>query len=144
MTLRDYAEIPTDADFANGQASYEPDSADLQLLAEIGLSAAVKGGTEASRPIFEALALLRPDHPISLIGVALAQISEGEFDNAINLLKPALKEHPESSEVAAILLIALSLGERWDEARVTQKMLLNGPDGPGKMIASRLSSIVQG
>lgn len=144
MTLRDYAEIPSGDEFASGQSSYEPDTADLQLLAEIGLSAAVKGGTEASRPIFEALALLRPDHPIATIGVALAHVSEGEFDAAIGLLKPAMKEHPESPEIGAVLLIALALGERWDEARVTQKMLLNGPDGPGKMIASRLASVVQG
>ena len=123
---------------------YHPDVADLQLLAEIGLSAAVKGNVEVSRPIFEALSLWRPDHPIATIGVALAFIADGEFGSAIDLLKPALKAEPSSAEVAAILLIALALDERMHEARQIRKTLLNGPDGPSKMIAVRLASVLDG
>lgn len=121
---------------------YQPEVADLQLLAEIGLSAAVKGNAEISRPIFEALSLWRPDHPIATVGMALAFISEGDVSSAIELLKPALQAEPSSSEIAAVLLIALSLAERWDEARVIRKNLLNGPDGPSKMIAARLASVI--
>lgn len=125
-----------------GSTSYQPDVADLQLLAEIGLSAAVKGNVEASRPIFEALSLWRPDHPIATIGIALAFVADGDFDSAIGLLKPALKAEPSSSEVAAVLLIALALAGRLDEARQLRKKLLNGPDGPSKMIALRLASVL--
>lgn len=131
-----------DSDQAGSTTSYNPEVADLQLLAEIGLSAAVKGSVEVSRPIFEALALWRPNHPIATIGMALGLISEGEYDPAIDLLKPALKAEPSSSEIAAVLLIALALAERLPEARAIEKQLLNGPDGPGKAIASRLSTVI--
>ena len=122
--------------------AYQPDVADLQLLAEIGLSAAVRGEVEVSRPIFEALSLWRPDHPIATIGMALAYIADGDFDSAIDLLKPAWQAEPSSSEVAAILLIAFALAGRLNEARQLRKSLLNGPDGPSKMIALRLASVL--
>lgn len=127
-----------------GAMPYQPDVADLQLLAEVALSAAVKGSVEASRPIFEALSLWMPDHPIATIGIALAHIAEGEAETAIGILKPALRIAPSSSEIAAILLLALVLAERWSEARVIEKDLLNGPDGPGKAIAVRLQSVLHG
>jgi len=141
-SLPDGQSSPGGADLLGHRPSYQPETADLQLLAEIGLSAAIKGDAEVSRPIFEALALWRPDHPISAIGMALALISEGEVESAISLLKPAMQIEPPSSEVAAILLLALTLAERWDEARVLKKTLLNGPDGPSKMIALRLAPII--
>ncbi|MGI9492617.1 MAG: hypothetical protein ACR2QF_09485 [Geminicoccaceae bacterium] len=123
---------------------YQPNVADLQLLAEIGLSAAVKGNVEVSRPIFEALSLWRPEHPIATIGIALGFIADGEFGSAVDLLKPALQSTPSSPEVAAILLIALALDGRMHEARQLRKTLLNGPDGPSKMIAVRLASVLDG
>ena len=133
-----------EADRLGAASSYQPETADLQLLAEIGLSAAVKGGVEGARPIFEALSLWRPDHPVATIGMGLALVSDGEFDAAIDLLKPALQANPTSSEVAAVLLIALTLAGRLNEARQIRKTLLNGPDGPGKMIAVRLASVLDG
>ncbi len=124
--------------------SYQPASADLQLLAEIGLSAAVKGSVEVSKPIFDALSLSMPDHPIASIGMALAHLSEGDAETAIRLLKPVHLKEPSSSEVAAVLLIALTVAERWDDARSVKRKLLNGPDGPGKSIATRLAPIIDG
>jgi len=133
-----------EGDQLGSMAKYQPKVADLQLLAEIGLSTAVKGDVEAARPIFEALAIWRPDHPIATIGMALAYVSDGEYDAAIDLLKPVLKAEPSSSEVAAVLLIALALAGRIPEAREVRKTLLNGADGPGKMIALRLASVLDG
>ncbi len=124
-------------------APYQPADADLQLLAEIGLSAAVKGSVEISKPIFDALSLSLPDHPIASIGMALAHLSEGDADTAIRLLKPVHQKEPSSSEAAAVLLIALTVAERWDEARSVKRNLLNGPDGPGKSIAIRLAPIIE-
>lgn len=142
--LSDGAFTVPEPDHLENATQYHPEVADLQLLAEIGLSAAVKGNVEVSRPIFEALSLWRPDHPIATIGMALAFVADGEFDSAIGLLKPALQAEPSSSEVAAVLLIALALAGRLDEARTIRKNLLNGPDGPGKMIASRLAAVLDG
>ncbi len=130
------------SDLLSKAEPHQPAIADLQLLAEVGLSAAVKGNVEISRPIFEALALWRPDHPVAVIGVALAFLSDGEFGSAIDLLKPAHQLDPSSSEVAAFLLIAFALAERWAEARAVKKTLLNGPEGPGRAIAMQLASVI--
>ncbi|MGI9435277.1 MAG: hypothetical protein ACR2Q4_10695 [Geminicoccaceae bacterium] len=118
---------------------------DVKLLAEIGLSAAVRGSGDAARPIFEALAAIRPDNPIAAIGRALGEISAGRPQQAIAGLRRSgaianADDGPE--EVQAILLIALCLsGEQTDAARLCKRLLDQG-SGPSRKIAHRMKSVI--
>src|SRR5579859_7356598 len=81
--------------------------ADLQLLAEIGLSAAARGYAERVEPIFEALAALHPDNAAAAIGRALAALARRDCDSAIEILKrDAIRARICGAEARALLAIA--------------------------------------
>ncbi len=122
---------------------FEPDERVLKLLAEIGLSAAVRGCGEAAMPIFDALALFKPGHPLAAVGRALAEISAGRPKEAIAGLRSAGVMHETCpDELKAVLLIALCLAGHQLDASLLYRRLLNSGDGPSKQIAIRLKPVI--
>lgn len=125
------------------ELAFEPDEDVIKLLAEIGLSTAVRGGGEAAAPIFEALTLFRPDNPLAAIGRALGEISAGRPEEAISGLRQAGVGHDSCpDELKAILLIALCLAGHQVDASLLCRQLLNGGDGPSRQIAMRLKPVI--
>ncbi|MGI9420106.1 MAG: hypothetical protein ACR2RA_19960 [Geminicoccaceae bacterium] len=125
------------------QIAYEPEEEVLKLLAEIGLSAAVRGCGEAAAPIFAALALFKPDNPLAAIGQALGEISAGRPEEAIAGLRGAGVAHDTCpDELKAVLLIALCLAGHQIDAALLCRRLLNHGDGPSRQIALRLKPVI--
>jgi hypothetical protein len=122
---------------------YEPDDELIKLLAEVGLSAAVRGCGEAAAPIFEALALFRPENPLAAIGRALGEIAAGRPEDAIAGLRSAGVNHDNCpNELKAVLLIALCLAGHHVDASLLCRRLLNGGEGPARNIALRLKPVI--
>lgn len=131
-TAEDWTEQPP-------QTAFEPDQDVLKLLAEIGLSAAVRGCGEAAAPIFEAMALFNPANPLAAIGRALGEISAGRPEEAIAGLRAAGVMHDSCpDELKAVLLIALCLAGHQVDAALLCRRLLNSGEGPSRQIALRL------
>ncbi|MDH3665082.1 MAG: hypothetical protein OEU92_34555 [Alphaproteobacteria bacterium] len=117
------------------QTAFEPDEEVLKLLAEIGLSAAVRGCGEAAASIFEALALFKPTNPLAAIGRALGDISAGKSDEAIAGLRAAGVMHDTCpDELKAVLLIALCLaGHQVDASLLCRRLLNSGGVRAGRL-----------
>ncbi|MEM8948514.1 MAG: hypothetical protein AAGA21_02940 [Pseudomonadota bacterium] len=125
------------------EPAFEPDENVLTLLAEIGLSAAVRGCGEAATPIFDALALFKPNNPLAAVGRALSEISAGRPDEAIAGLRSAGVMHDNCpDELKAVLLIALCLAGHQVDASLLCRRLLNGGQGPSRQIAMRLKPVI--
>lgn len=125
------------------EAPLEVDEQVLKLLAEIGLSAAVRGNGEAARPIFDALAIVRPGHPLAAVGRALGEISAGRPEEAIAGLRASdtsFEDCPD--EINAVLLIAFCLAGQRVEANQLCRKLLNSGNGPSRQIALRLKPTI--
>lgn len=130
------------SEFAS-EPMFEPDEDVLKLLAEIGLSAAVRGCGEAAAPIFDALALFKPDNPLAAIGRALGEISAGRPEIAITGLRTAgVNTDTCPDELRAILLIALCLAGHQVDAELLCRRLLNGGNGHSRQIAMRLKPTI--
>ncbi len=125
------------------ETAFEPDEEVIKLLAEIGLSAAVRGCGEAAAPIFEALAMFRPGNPLAAIGRALGEIAAGKPEDAIAVLRQAGVNHDSCpDELRAVLLIALCLAGHHVDASLLCRRLLNGGEGPTRNIALRLKPVI--
>lgn len=123
---------------APGQAKPRPwlDPADLQLLAEIGLSAAARGYAAQVEPIFAALAILHPDNAAAAIGRALAALARRDCETAIEILKrDGVRARICGAEARALLAIAFNMAGRKAEARAVCRGLAEGRDGPAKQVA---------
>ena len=132
----DMVELPPDTVF-------EPDDDVIKLLAEVGLSAAVRGCGEAAAPIFEALAMFRPENPLAAIGRALGDIAAGKPEDAIaGLRRAGVNQENCPDELRAVLLIALCLAGHHIDAAPLCRQLLNGGDGPTRNIALRLKPVI--
>lgn len=125
------------------QTAYEPDEEVIKLLAEIGLSAAMRGCSEAAAPIFDALALFKPDNPLAAIGRALGDIAAGRQEEAIaGLRRAGVARENCPDELKAVLLIALCLAGHQVDASLLCRRLLNGGQGPSRQIALRLKPVI--
>jgi Flp pilus assembly protein TadD len=109
-------------------------SDDMRLIAEIGFIGTQSGQLAASRALFEALQVLRPQSTLPHIGRALAALEAQRGDDAIRILRDeALQQHPGDAEVMAFLGLALHNARRTTEARqvlnavVTQEGMGNEP-----------------
>lgn len=115
------------------------DPKDLKLLSEIALSAAVQGHGKRAKPIFDALQRLRPDNAAAAIGYALTEMTHGNFQEATRILrKDGITAKNGATEAKAMLMVALLMGGRAEEADPVQRELLQGADGPAKQIARLL------
>jgi hypothetical protein len=136
-----------DGNTAPGGASPSPgrsrsawlDPGDLQLLAEIGLSAAARGYGSRVEPIFAALAILRPDNAAAAIGRALDAIARRDCDAAIEILKSqGIRARICAAEAQALLAVALVAAGRNAEARAICRSLVAGKSGPARRVAEGL------
>jgi hypothetical protein len=115
------------------------DRRDLELLAQIGFSAAARGLDTRVELIFEALAQLRPGNAAAAIGRALVALSRGEPQAAIELLHPDAVAAPvNGQEAKALLAAALAMAGRRQESAALVRELMAGPDGAAKELAQRL------
>jgi len=125
------------------EAAFEPDEDVIKLMAEIGLSAAVRGCGDAAAPIFEALAMFRPDNPLAAIGRALGEIAAGRSEDAIaGLRRAGVNQDSCPDELRAVLLIALCLAGHHLDASLLCRRLLNSGEGPTRNIALRLKPVI--
>lgn len=112
---------------------------DLQLLAEIGLSAAARGMGMRAEPIFEALASLHPENAAAAIGRALTALARRDSDHAIEILKrDGIGAKVCAAEAQALLAIALTMAGRNAEARTICQTLAYGKNGPARQVAQGL------
>jgi predicted Zn-dependent protease len=111
-------------------APFPLERSDLRMLAQVGFLAAQSKQQAAARTIFRALRVIRPDSPLPLVGLALADISAGRPMNAVRLLKDeGLREHPASGEIHTFLGWALMEAGCNDEAERVLRPVLN----PGRV-----------
>ncbi len=124
---------------------FRPAPEDLQLLAEIGLSAAVRGEGQRARPIFEALALWLPGHAAAAIGEALAALGQGRCGEAVRLLRTrGLTARRGVAEAKALLLVALWLNGERAIAQQLCRELLAGPDDVARRVAVSMQMRILG
>lgn len=122
------------------QGAIEVSEEDQTLLAEIGMEAVTQDFIDEARRIFDALALLRPDHAAATVGYAYIAYMEDDYDQAIGLLTdPEFEDKDGWFESQGLLLLCYWFGERREEAKALRKKLLAGPDGPGKTVAMNLA-----
>lgn len=120
------------------------DPKDLKLLSEVALSAAVQGHGKRAKPIFDALRHLRPDNAAAAIGYALTEMTHGNFQEAARILrKDGVTAKNGAAEAKAMLMVALMMGGRSEEADPVQRELLQGTDGPAKQIARLMSGKIK-
>ena len=117
---------------------------DLKLLSEIAMSAAVRGHGARAKPIFEALGHLQPGNAAAAIGYALTEITQGRFQNAVQILqRDGITAEAGATEAKAMLMVSLVLAGRSEEARLLQRELIRNGDGPAKQIAQLLMKKVK-
>ncbi|MCC9620362.1 tetratricopeptide repeat protein [Thalassospira sp. MA62] len=90
-----------------------------KLLAEIGFLAAGRGLPSVARNILEGLLEANPDESGAVIGLALADLSEKNFDQAISILqKRILDADPDNDMGLAFLGMSLKLAGRAAESDI--------------------------
>lgn len=109
-------------------------------LLEVGFLAAGMGRVDDAEAIFGCLRELRPDSEFPVIGLALAYLNTGRFDDAIHRLqREALAIQPESFTALAYLGLALQLaGRREESASVLQRVARDSTDPEAKSLAEAL------
>lgn len=113
--------------------------ADLQLLTQIGFSAVIRGMDDEATIIFKALDAWAPSSAAAAIGFALSALLKGNFDRAISVLKSdGINKDSSGAEAKAVLLIALQLSGRLDEAESLKKDLARFA-GPAQQFAALFS-----
>lgn len=111
---------------------------ELQLLTQIGFASVMRGRIDEARPIFDALAEFAPDNAASAIGIGLGALIRGDLDMAIRTLKKDGVTKPVgSAEAKAVLLIALQLAGRLDEAEFVKRDVMRR-EGPARELAGLL------
>ncbi len=109
----------------NKKTLVEPQT--VKLLYEIGLSAASRGFGEQTRPIFDAFQQCFPNHAGSSIGYAMIDLSRGDYESAISMLKTHGVNKPVcAQEAKGLLLVAYNMAGRTAEAQNLQKELMHG------------------
>lgn len=116
---------------------------EFALLAQIGLASAARGLGERARPVFDALALLAPQHAAASICRALSAIGRGAHDAAIaELRQHGTRARHGRREAKALLLLALCLARRRAEALPLYHELAGGPEGPARRLARSLAPML--
>ena len=86
------------------------ESTDIQLLTQLGFMAAGRADTAHSQRIFDALALLRPQHAFAHIGMACAWMNAGKASQAVqHLSRVRLPAGDEADMIDAFHALALQL-----------------------------------
>lgn len=103
----------------------------LKTLTEIGLAAGGYGLKAEAERIFTAVQLLRPESDTAYIGLAVAQLGAGQYDQAATILRDqALKTQPDSSLAKSFLGLALKQAGRNAEADKVLNEVVAANDHP--------------
>lgn len=99
------------------QGSFKLTAETAQLLADIGFLAIRRNRLNAAVLIFEALKRFRPNSDYPVIGLALAAMSRGANDTALEIIGNALRSRPDSGDLLAFRSLALYLSQRHVQSR---------------------------
>ena len=117
----------------------ETNSATVKLLSEIGFMAAARCRVQDATTIFEGLQAARPDSEYPAIGLAVAQLSGKNYDQAIKLLREnALAKNPDSADAKSFLGLALKMAGRTSESDTVLKEAATSGKGPAQAMAEAL------
>lgn len=93
-------------------------SEELRLLTQIGLLAATSAYAVPAIRLFEGLRKVRPEQDFFLIGLAVARLAIGAFQDAVRILRDeGLRIFPESKTIRVYLSLALFLSKQPNEAQ---------------------------
>jgi hypothetical protein len=121
---------------ANGAVVTE---AELQLLAQVAISAAARGLGPTAAPLFDAIEVLAPHHACGSVCRALTALGRRQPDVAIaELRQRGVRARVGAREARALLMLALCLAKRKAEALSLYADLAHGPDGPARRLAQKL------
>ncbi|WP_159910928.1 M48 family metallopeptidase [Pantoea sp. 18069] len=120
-----------------------PEPPDVQLLTQVGFLAAGRGDAPRALRIFEALALLRPDHAFAFVGLATALLNAGRAIDAVQRLHTVrLPDGPESDMLEAFKGLALQLAGRSSESTYVLRQVVGrartATASEGALLAARL------
>jgi thioredoxin-like negative regulator of GroEL len=112
----------------------------LRLLSEIGYAAVHHGLGERAAPIFDALALLRPQSAAAPIGRALTAMAAGRAEEATRILEQdALGAEPDSRAARAMLGLALRFaGRNHDSRRALERLVAEDGEDSSARLAREL------
>jgi len=97
----------------------ELNSEDTFTLTEIGYASVMYGLSADVEPIFAALNRLYPENTAGAIGHAIMFLNKGNYNAAIEVLQSSLQQCSTNTEEAkAILMLAMHMGGRSDEAEI--------------------------
>ena len=117
----------------------EMNNDDVYMLTEIGYASVMYGLGDDVEPIFEALTLLYPENTAGSIGYAITNMNRGNFNGAIDILQGSMANCSKNiDEAKAILMLALFLGGRNDEAANLAGEVMNGNEGIVNTMANSL------
>jgi hypothetical protein len=126
-----FAEVPAD------EAAVT--EAELQLLAQVAISAAARGLGPTAAPLFDAIEVLAPHHACGSVCRALTALGQRQPEVAIaELRQRGVRARVGAREARALLMLALCLAKRKAEALSLYADLAHGPDGPAKRLAQKL------
>ncbi|MBG0775379.1 MAG: hypothetical protein H0S85_02980 [Desulfovibrionaceae bacterium] len=102
----------------------------LQKVTEIGLLASNYGQVKEAEAIFEGLVAVRPDQETPYIGMAMAKMNSGSYDEALELLlEKALTINPESDLAKSFAALCYKLAGKPVEAKAAADFVVeNGSD----------------
>ena len=114
-----------------------------RLLSETGMLAAGMGDQKSTETIFDGLRVLKPKSDLPIVGMALARMNGGDWDQAIALLSKAhLHEHRESEAVNCFLALALHCGGRRQESmRMIEMVRKEGKEPWAVAMANALAGV---
>jgi tetratricopeptide (TPR) repeat protein len=122
-------------------------SEEVKLLAQIGFLAATSGYVVPAIRLFEGLRVLRPGQAFPFIGLALARMTVGAFQDAVRVLREeGLRAVPESEEIQVYLGLALALAKQPQDAQRLLNTLLakNHLDTPQIELAQGIQAQIEG
>ncbi len=122
-------------------------SEEVKLLAQIGFLAATSGYVVPAIRLFEGLRVLRPGQAFPFIGLALARMTVGAFQDAARVLREeGLRAVPENEEIQIYLGLALALAKQPQDAQRLLNTLLenNHIDAPELQLAKSIQSQIEG
>ncbi|OED36876.1 hypothetical protein AB833_26075 [Chromatiales bacterium (ex Bugula neritina AB1)] len=115
------------------------DENDILTLTEIGYASVMYGTGDDVEPIFEVLTLLYPENSAGSIGHAITHMNRGNFNGAIDILRSCINQCSDNTDEAkAILMLALFLGGRNDEAEQLASEVAGNDSGIVNTMAASL------
>ena len=116
---------------------------DLQLMAEIAVSASVRGLGSRATPVVQAIAHFAPDHAAPAICRALTALGAGDTSQAVAMLETATRTaHRGTDATRGLMLLALVMAERMTEARELHQTLMGGSSGAVRRLAESLEPLL--